>query len=101
MLNSESLNKVLEERKLSRQEIIQIYENSQNNPSELFLTSQKLRDGFKKDTVTFSKKVFFNIINLCKDTCSYCTYKSEPSEQKMSMMSKQEIKQLLILAKKK
>ncbi|MFM9875225.1 MAG: 7,8-didemethyl-8-hydroxy-5-deazariboflavin synthase subunit CofG [Nitrosarchaeum sp.] len=100
VLNSESLNKVLEERKLSRQEIIQIYENSQNNPSELFLTSQKLRDGFKKDTVTFSKKVFFNIINLCKDTCSYCTYKSEPSEQKISMMSKQEIKQLLILAKK-
>jgi 7,8-didemethyl-8-hydroxy-5-deazariboflavin synthase CofG subunit len=50
--------------------------------------------------VTFSKKAFFNIVNLCKDTCSYCTYKSEPGEAKLSLMSKQQITELLTLAKK-
>ena len=100
VLNSESLNNVLENKLISRDEIIQIYDKSKNNPNELFLTAQSLRRQFKNDSVTFSKKVFFNIINLCKDTCSYCTYKSEPTDQKLSLMSKQEIKQLLYLAKK-
>lgn len=100
VLNSESLNNVLENKLISRDEIIQIYDKSKNNPNELFLTAQSLRKQFKNDSVTFSKKAFFNIINLCKDTCSYCTYKSEPTDQKLSLMSKQEIKQLLHLAKK-
>ena len=100
VLNSESLNSVLEDKKISREEIIQTYENSKKDPKELFSTAQRLRKKFKKDSVTFSKKAFFNIVNLCKDTCSYCTYKAEPNEEKISLMSKQEIKQLLSLAKK-
>ncbi|HSB83115.1 MAG TPA: 7,8-didemethyl-8-hydroxy-5-deazariboflavin synthase subunit CofG [Nitrosarchaeum sp.] len=100
VLNSESLNNVLEDKIISREEIIQIYENSKNNTSELFSTAEILREKFKKDSVTFSKKAFFNIVNLCKDTCSYCTYKAEPGDEKISLMSKQEIKQLLSLAKK-
>ncbi|MFB5627573.1 MAG: 7,8-didemethyl-8-hydroxy-5-deazariboflavin synthase subunit CofG [Nitrosarchaeum sp.] len=100
VLNSESLNNVLDNKTISREDIIRIYENSKNNPNELFSTAQALRKKFKGETVTFSKKAFFNIVNLCKDTCSYCTYKAEPGERKASMMSKQEIKQLLSLAKK-
>jgi len=100
VLSSESLNNVLEDKIISRDEIIQIYKNSENNPNELFSAAQILRKKFKKDSVTFSKKAFFNIVNLCKDTCSYCTYKAEPGEEKISLMSKQEIKQLLSLAKK-
>lgn len=100
MLSSESLNNVLEDKTISRDEIIKIYENSKNNPGDLFSVAQILRNKFKKDYVTFSKKAFFNIVNLCKDTCSYCTYKAEPGEEKISLMSKQEIKQLLTLAKK-
>ncbi|MFB5605623.1 MAG: 7,8-didemethyl-8-hydroxy-5-deazariboflavin synthase subunit CofG [Nitrosarchaeum sp.] len=100
VLNSESLNNVLDNKTISREDIIRIYENSKNNPNELFSTAQALRKKFKGETVTFSKKAFFNIVNLCKDTCSYCTYKAEPGERKASMMSKQEIKQLVSLAKK-
>ncbi|MDO8641674.1 MAG: 7,8-didemethyl-8-hydroxy-5-deazariboflavin synthase subunit CofG, partial [Nitrosarchaeum sp.] len=74
VLNSESLNNVLENKIISRDEIIQIYENSKSNSNELFSTAQKLRKKFKENSVTFSKKAFFNIVNLCKDTCSYCTY---------------------------
>ena len=100
MLNSEILNNVLENKVISRQDIIGIYQNAVENSSELFSVAQNLRKKFKKDSVTFSKKSFFNLINLCKDTCSYCTYKAEPGEEKLSLMSKQQVLELLQLAKK-
>ncbi len=100
MLNSESLNNVLENKVISRQNVIEIYQNAVKDPSELYSTAQNLRKKFKKNSVTFSKKAFFNIVNLCKDTCSYCTYKAEPGEGKLSLMSKQQILELLQLAKK-
>jgi 7,8-didemethyl-8-hydroxy-5-deazariboflavin synthase CofG subunit len=100
VLNSESLNNVLENKTISHQDVIEIYQQSLKDPTELFLAAQNIRKKFKNQTVTFSKKAFFNIINLCKDTCSYCTYKAEPGEEKLSLMSKQQITELLQLAKK-
>jgi len=100
VLKSESLNNVLENKIVSYENILQIYQDAKVDPSELFSTAQNLREKFKGKTVTFSKKAFFNIINMCKDTCTYCTYKSEPGEEKLSLMSKQEIKKILSLAKK-
>ena len=100
VLNSESLNNVLENKVISRQDIMEIYQNAVVDSSELFSAAQNLREKFKKNSVTFSKKAFFNIVNLCKDTCSYCTYKAEPGEKKLSLMSKQQILELLQLAKK-
>jgi len=100
VLKSESLNNVLENKIVSYENTLQIYQDAKTDPSELFSTAQNLREKFKGKTVTFSKKAFFNIINMCKDTCTYCTYKAEPGEEKLSMMSKQEIKKILSLAKK-
>ncbi len=100
MLNSESLNNVLENKVISRQDIAEIYQNAVKDSNELFAVAHNLRKKFKKDSVTFSKKAFFNLVNLCKDTCSYCTYKAEPEEEKLSLMSKQQIFELLHLEKK-
>ncbi len=100
VFDSESLNDILENKPISRQDVIDIYQKAVENPNDLFSVSQSLRKKFKGNSVTFSKKAFFNIVNLCKDTCSYCTYKSEPREAKLSLMSKQQISELLVLAKK-
>ena len=100
MLNSESLNHVLENKTISRQDIMDIYQDAERDPKELFSAAQVLRRRLKTDAVTFSKKAFFNIVNLCKDTCSYCTYKAEPGETKLSLMSRKQISELLQLAKK-
>ncbi|WP_016939662.1 7,8-didemethyl-8-hydroxy-5-deazariboflavin synthase subunit CofG [Nitrosopumilus sp. SJ] len=100
VLNSESLNNVLDNKEISRQSILEVYQHAVKDPNELFSTAQVLRKKHKGNTVTFSKKAFFNIINLCKDSCSYCTYKAEPGEEKLSLMSKQQITELLDLAKK-
>jgi 7,8-didemethyl-8-hydroxy-5-deazariboflavin synthase CofG subunit len=100
VLNSESLNNVLENKAITHYDIMEIYQNAVKDSTELFSAAQNLRKKFKKDSVTFSKKAFFNIVNLCKDTCSYCTYKAEPEEEKLSLMSKQQTLELLQLAKK-
>ena len=100
IFNSEVLNKVLENYLPTKDEIFSIFSNSKNNPEELFQASQALRSKSHGKTVTFSKKAFFNIINLCKDTCTYCTYKSEPNEKSATMMSRQNVSDLVKLAKK-
>ena len=100
ILNSEPLNRVLDGNEISLEEAYQIYETSNQNLNELFQTAQRLRRKNQKNLVTFSKKAFFNVVNLCRDTCTYCTYKADPGEEKLSMMSKSDIIQLAKLAKK-
>jgi len=100
VLNSEQLSRVIEGKKITKDHAIQIFNLSKNDPSGLFGISENLRNKFKGNVVTFSKKAFFNIVNLCRDTCSYCTYKAEIGESKLSMMSKGNVKELAILARK-
>ena len=100
VLNSESLNKILENKSPSLENVLEIYQSARENSSELFLAATNLRKKNKREIVTFSKKTFFNIINMCRDTCSYCTYKAEPGEEKATLMSKQDVKNMLSLAKK-
>jgi len=94
------LNKSLEGNEISKDEAYQIYQELQKNPSEVYRVAHILRNRSKGKTVTYSRKVFFNLVNLCRDTCSYCTYKSEPGQSKLSMMSKQDIFNLAKLGKK-
>jgi FO synthase subunit 1 len=53
---------------------------------QLIEYSSNLRDKFKPSIVTYSRKVFVNLVNLCRDTCTYCTYKKEPGEITTSML---------------
>jgi adenine C2-methylase RlmN of 23S rRNA A2503 and tRNA A37 len=50
VLDSESLNNVLENKSVSRQDIVEIYQKAVENPNDLFLVSQNLRKKFKKNT---------------------------------------------------
>jgi len=99
-LNWETLNKVLDGKEIQKEECYEIFELSKVAPEQLFKTANILRNNNHKNIVTFSKKAFFNIVNLCRDTCSYCTYKAEPGESKLSLMSINDVKILARLAKK-
>src|SRR5579883_3448250 len=54
------------------------------------------RDRFKGRTVTFSKKIFLPITNLCRDRCSYCTFRKDPNDPDAWTMSPQEIDDVLL-----
>ena len=96
----ESLHRVLDGHDLEKQDAMDIATNFKSITPFVFKISQKLRNSRKGNVISFSKKSFFNIINLCRDTCSYCTYKSEPNESKISMMEPKNVVELAKLAKK-
>ena len=58
ILKSEILNNVLENKPITRQEIIDVYQNSIKNSNDLFLTAQNLRIKNKSKNSSFSKKAF-------------------------------------------
>jgi len=94
----EIIHKINKSREIKKEQILELVENA---PRQIiFQTASNLRDEKKGKTVSFSKKAFFNIINLCRDTCSYCTYKAEPTDKKLSLMNKQTVRNLAKMAKK-
>jgi 7,8-didemethyl-8-hydroxy-5-deazariboflavin synthase CofG subunit len=57
----------------------------------LVAAASRIRDRTRPGAVTYSRKVFINLVNLCRDTCSYCTYKKEPGEPLLSMMDPRQV----------
>jgi 7,8-didemethyl-8-hydroxy-5-deazariboflavin synthase CofG subunit len=55
----------------------------------------ELRDEFKGRTVTYSRKVFLPVTNLCRDRCGYCTFRKDPNEPDAWTMLPQEIDEVL------
>src|SRR5579883_312412 len=53
------------------------------------------RDRFKGRTVTFSKKIFLPVTNLCRDRCSYCTFRKDPDDPEAWTMMPEEIEDVL------
>jgi len=94
----EIIHKINELKEIKKEQIFELIEDVPKQV--IFETASNLRDNNKGKVVSFSKKAFFNIINLCRDTCSYCTYKTEPDDIKLSMMNEQTVKKLADLAKK-
>jgi len=58
------------------------------------------RDTCKNGPITYSRKVFINLINLCRDTCSYCTYKKELSDLDLSILTKDQAVHIARLGKR-
>ena len=96
----DTLNRILDGREITKQDAYEIFLHSESNSEKVFKAARTLRDQNKGKIVSFSKKAFFNIVNLCRDTCSYCTYKAEIGESKLSMMNLDDVKKLAKLAKK-
>lgn len=94
----EIIHKINESEEIKKEQIFELIEDVPKQV--IFETASKLRDKNKGRVVSFSKKAFFNIINLCRDTCSYCTYKAELDDTKLSLMDEQTVKKLAELAKK-
>jgi len=100
ILRCEKLNKIIDDKKISRCDVNDIFKNALFDQYELFETAKYLRKKYKNTVVTFSKKAFFNLINLCRDKCSYCAYKAELHDPKLTLMNKKNVTQLAKLAKK-
>jgi FO synthase len=63
-------------------------------PGELFAVLEAaaaLRDRGKGRTITYSRKVFLPLTNLCRDDCGYCTFKRDPGQPGARSMELDEV----------
>ncbi len=60
--------------------------------SALLAVAGQIRTRHKGTVVTYSPKVFLPITNLCRDRCSYCTFRSDPNDPHAWTMLPEEIR---------
>lgn len=65
------------------------------NARALLAAASSLRDKSKGRTVTYSRKIFLPITNLCRDRCSYCTFRKDPSDPEAWTMTPDDIVDVL------
>jgi FO synthase len=58
---------------------------------ELLAVATSLRLQGKGTTITFSKKVFIPLTTLCRDYCSYCTFRKDPGQPGAHFMTPDEV----------
>jgi len=59
--------------------------------SVLMGAATELRAQGKRKVITFSRKVFIPLTTLCRDYCSYCTFRKDPGEPGAHFMTPEEV----------
>ena len=57
----------------------------------LLATACALKEKFRAGVITYSRKVFIPLTNLCRDYCGYCTYRRDPGEAGAQTMTPDEV----------
>ncbi len=84
--DQEIVYRILEEKIVNEYDITDFILKS--TTADLLNFSELLRNKYNSlKIITYSRKIFINLINLCKDTCSYCTYKKEPASVEATMLT--------------
>jgi 7,8-didemethyl-8-hydroxy-5-deazariboflavin synthase len=86
----EILEKCLEGKRILKEEAYNLI-NCVDCIDGIVDTARIIRDRNKIGPITYSRKVFINLVNLCRDTCSYCTYKKEPNDTSKTMMTPEQV----------
>ena len=58
---------------------------------ELMRSAAELRDKHKGNHVTYSRKVFIPLTELCRDVCHYCTYAKTPRKVSQPYLSPEQV----------
>lgn len=87
----ETLFRSIEGKSISK---IEAYELFRSCEDKLIIScARKIRNNISTNSkvVTYSRKIFVNLTNLCRDSCSYCTYKKDPYSEAARMMKPSEV----------
>src|SRR5271170_3811836 len=61
----------------------------------LLSAAQAARARFKPDVITYSRKVFLPLTNLCRDYCGYCTFRRDPGDPGAHTMTPDEVMEVV------
>jgi len=57
----------------------------------LLVAAGRLRDCGKGKTLTYSRKVFLPLTNLCRDRCGYCAFRRDPADRDAWFMTPEQV----------
>jgi FO synthase len=89
----EILDRARDGARLGEADAIALIECPADDLPELLAAAGALRDRAKGRVVTYSRKVFLPVTNLCRDRCTYCTFRKDPGEPGAWTMTPAEIAQ--------
>jgi 7,8-didemethyl-8-hydroxy-5-deazariboflavin synthase CofG subunit len=61
----------------------------------LLSAAQRARARFKPGIITYSRKVFLPLTNLCRDYCGYCTFRRDPGDPGAHTMTPDEVMEVV------
>ena len=76
---------------ITRQEAYQLIRASGTELVTLMQRASALRDAGHGQIVTYSRKVFIPLTNLCRDKCAYCTFARAPNDPKARTLTPDEV----------
>jgi 7,8-didemethyl-8-hydroxy-5-deazariboflavin synthase CofG subunit len=85
------LAKAVAQEEVSRQEAYQLMRARASELPALMLAASLVRDRHKGNLVTYSRKAFIPLTNLCRNTCGYCTFARQPDDPRAHTMTPEEV----------
>ncbi len=89
----EILERALAGERLSERDAIMLIECTDEELPSVLGAAAEMRDRGKGREVTYSRKVFLPVTNLCRDRCTYCTFRKDPGDPGAWTMTLAEIAQ--------
>ena len=90
----EALEKALNGQPITQEDAYHLIPASGTALVALMLAASRVRDHLKGHRVTYSRKVFLPLTNLCRDRCGYCTFVQAPGDPKAHTMTPEEVLQV-------
>jgi FO synthase len=88
---AQRLRDVLDGQPLARGVAVQLLRCDENVLPELLAAARSLKEQYHPGVITYSRKVFIPLTNLCRDYCGYCTYRRDPGEPGAHTMTPDEV----------
>jgi 7,8-didemethyl-8-hydroxy-5-deazariboflavin synthase CofG subunit len=76
---------------ISRDRALKLIRAPSQHLPELLAEARAARDAFKAGVITYSRKVFLPLTNLCRDYCGYCTFRRDPTQPGAHTMTPEEV----------
>ena len=76
---------------LTREAALRWIRASEAELPDLLVAVHNARDRFKPGVITYSRKVFIPLTNLCRDYCGYCTFRRDPGQPGAHTMTPDEV----------
>jgi FO synthase len=90
----EALEAALDGERLSAAQAYAIAQPTAAEHAALWSAAAALRDRHRPGRVTYSRKVFIPLTNLCRDICSYCTFAHDEGAPRAHTMTPDEVLQV-------